>query len=95
MSKSILTEEKKCFWCGTTYGLHKHHIFGGDGRRKLSEEEGCWTWVCGRHHNLSNESVHHNRDMDLTLKKVCQARWEYLHDGDREKFIKIFSRSYL
>lgn len=35
---SLLSTAKECYVCGTTYGLHKHHIFGGTGRRKLSDK---------------------------------------------------------
>ena len=39
MAKSLISDEKKCFKCGTTYGIHKHHIFGGPNRKK-SETHG-------------------------------------------------------
>lgn len=94
MSKSIISNERQCIICHTTLGLHKHHIYGGFGNRKLSERYGCWCYLCGRHHNLSNEGVHFNKKMDDSLKRYCQKKWEEKY-GDREDFIRVFGRNYL
>lgn len=94
MSESIVSNEKRCFVCLTTIGLHRHHIFYGTGGRQLSEDYGCWVYLCGAHHNMTNYSVHFNKDFDLKLKRLCQKKWEAVH-GSREDFIKIFGRNYL
>lgn len=94
MAKSILQEEKCCFVCMKTYGLHKHHIFEGRGRRQISEREGCWVYLCARHHNASNAGVHFNKPFDTKLKQICQKKWEELN-GSREDFIRTFGRNYL
>ncbi len=93
-SKSIVSKEKRCIFCDTTKDLHRHHIFFGNGRRKLSEKYGCWCFLCGNHHNMTNMSVHMNKFMDLSLKKLCQDEWEKYY-GTREDFIRIFGRNYL
>jgi len=93
MSKSIVSNEKVCLICGTTYGLHKHHIYFGHGYRELSEKYGCWCYLCSRHHNFSAVGVHNNREADLKLKRYCQKLWEQRYD--RESFMRIFGRSYL
>lgn len=93
MSKSIISNEKYCLVCGLP-NVHKHHIYEGVGRRKLSEKYGCWCFLCPRHHNMSNEGVHFNKTLDLKLKQQCQKAWEFQY-GSREEFIKIFNRSYL
>ena len=92
--KSIMSNEKACFICGSTVGLHRHHIFYGYANRKVSEKEGCWCYLCGPHHNMSNYSVHYNKELDLKLKQQCQQQWEDLN-GTRENFISMFGRSYL
>ena len=92
--KSIVSNERECLVCGMTEDLHKHHIYEGIGRRKLSEVFGCWCYLCGRHHNLSQIGVHFNPDLDLKIKRLCQEKWEE-EFGNREDFIKIFGRSYL
>ena len=94
MSKSILSNEDCCFVCKIPYGLHRHHIYEGRGRRDISEREGCWVYLCPRHHNASNAGVHHNKNFDTKLKQICQKKWEELN-GSREDFIKTFGRNYL
>ena len=74
--------------------IHKHHIYEGTGRRKLSDKYGCWVYLCARHHNMSNEGVHFNKDLDLTLKRICQKKWETKY-GNRDKFIRVFGRNYM
>ena len=91
--ESIVQKNKCCFVCGTTQGLHKHHIFYGRANRKLSEKWGCWCWLCGRHHNLSSEGVHFNKPLDLHLKKESQQRFEFLHS--HEEFMEIFGKNYI
>lgn len=92
MPESILSNEKKCYRCGTTLNLHRHHIFFGS-NRKWSEKYGCWVYLCGRHHNLSNEGVHSDREYDLRLKKECQQAFEKEHSHD--EFMRIFGRDWL
>ena len=94
MSKSLISKEKECFVCKTTIGLHKHHVYPGR-NRQLSEREGCWLWLCGRHHNLSNDGVHYDRLLDELIKEECQRRWETEHEEGRAGFMRIFGRNYL
>ena len=91
--KSILQDEKKCFLCNTVFDLHEHHIFFGSANRKISEANGIKVWLCAYHHNMSNYSVHHDRKLDLLVKKVCQRKYEKTHS--RDEFIKLIGRSYL
>lgn len=94
MTRSIISNERRCYVCGTEYGLHKHHIMYGSANRKQSEKYGCWVYLCGRHHNLSNEGVHFNHALDLNLKQLAQERFE-AQIGTREDFRRIFDKSYL
>lgn len=95
MSKSIMSNTKECYICKTTYNIHLHHIYEGTGRRKISDKEGCWCYLCGRHHNLSDEGVHFNKELDLMLKMTCQTIWESQNNHDRDRFRELFGRSYL
>ena len=94
MSKSILSNEKKCYLCGANQNLDRHHIFFGTANRKLSEEDGCWVWLCKPHHTMSLVAVHQNRETDLILKKRCQEQWVKAK-GSRDEFIKRYGKSYL
>ena len=50
-------------------------------------------YLCVEHHT-GNTGVHHNRELDLRLKRSCQRYYEK-RIGMREEFIKEFRRSYL
>ena len=91
--KSILQTVKRCYVCGTTYNIHDHHIFGGTANRKNSENHVFKVFLCGHHHNMSNEGVHFNRELDLKLKRECQAKFEETHS--REEFMAIIVKIYL
>lgn len=93
MSKSIISNERACLVCGTPYNIHHHHIYYGTANRKLSEKYGCWCYLCVKHHNMSNEGVHFNKELDSELKKYCQRTFE--RTRTREEFMRIFGRNYL
>ena len=92
--KSIISNEKQCFFCGSTYNIQKHHIYGG-GNRVVSEDNGFWLYLCQRHHTYTNYSVHGDpqHKSDLMLKKICQTIYENKHS--RDDFIKLIGKSYL
>ena len=92
--KSIISNERECFICHTPINLHKHHVYEGSGRRNKSEQYGCWCYLCARHHNMSDEGVHMNREFDLKLKALCQALWMEHYQKDKEEFIKVFGKNY-
>jgi hypothetical protein len=91
--RSIVSNKPECLICKTTYYLHKHHIIYGAGRRKLSEKYGCWVYLCARHHNMSNEGVHFNAELDRKLKAYTQKRFNEVYP--ELDFIRIFGKSYL
>lgn len=95
MSKSILQTEKECYLTGSTYNLHKHHIYFGNPGRKISEKNGFWVYLTGALHNQSNDGVHgkNGHELDLKLKRDCQRKFEETHS--REEFMKLIGRNYL
>lgn len=91
---SILQEQmNECYFCGTTRNLHIHEVFFGTANRQLSIKYGCCVSLCAIHHNLSNNSVHFNRDMDLNLKRVMQKR--FIEVYPELDFLKIFGKNYI
>lgn len=94
MTKSIISNEPECLVCKSTLSLARHHVFAGNPNRQISEKYGCWVYLCGYHHNLSNHGVHYDKSLDLSIKQLTQRKWESLN-GNREDFIKTFGRSYL
>lgn len=94
-SCSILQgKEKQCYFSGRTDGLHKHHIYAGNPRRAISDKCGFWVWLTPELHNASPQGVHFNRELDLRLKRDCQAAYERTGHS-REEFIKLIGKSYL
>lgn len=92
MAKSILSDEHRCFMCGSYAFLERHHIFGG-ASRKVSEREGFTVYLCHFCHNEPPNGVHHNRRNMDWLRAKCQAKFEETHT--REEFMRLIGRSYL
>ena len=92
--KSIIQENKECYVCKNTIGLHSHHILYGTANRRMSELYGLKVWLCPKHHNMSDEGVHFNRELDLQLKKLAQEYYEANY-GDRVDPRETFGRNYL
>ena len=90
--KSIISNEKRCYVCGTTFDLARHHLYFGANRKK-SEKYGLWVYLCGRHHNMSGEGVHYNIALNLELKRLGQKKFEELYS--HEEFVRQFGKSYL
>lgn len=92
MRYSILNNLDKCYFCGKPRQAI-HEVFFGTANRKISIDNGFCVGLCNAHHNGSNYSVHHNRDMDLKLKRLYQTEYEKTHS--RDDFIKLIGRNYL
>ena len=90
--ESIINNEKKCLVCGTTYNLHLHHIFEGTGKRKVSEQYGCWCYLCAKHHNMSDEGVHFNKELDLKLKSDIKRKVRIKQNTLKQKISSNLSR---
>ena len=91
---SLIQINKECYVCGTTKGLHRHHIFYGSNRRK-SEADDCVVYLCFYHHNGSNKGVHFNRALDLELKRKCERAWINVHKATVKDFINRYGKNYL
>lgn len=91
--KSIMQKNKECWVCKTTIGLHTHHCIYGTADRKKSDKYGLTVYLCGMHHNLSNEGVHFNKKLDMQLKQTAQKAFEEKYG--HEKFMAEFHRNYL
>ena len=91
---SILQKEARCYVCGTSQNIHIHEVFFGK-NRKISIEDGCCVYLCGRHHNLSNEGVHFNHNLDLQLKRTMEEKWLEYYDKTIDDFISKYGRNFL
>ena len=94
MAKSIISNLRRCYVCGNTIGIHKHHIYGG-ANRQISEREGCWVYLCGPHHNLSSAGIHFDPKFNLEMKEMCQNIWMEKNGKTPEDFRALFGKSYV
>ncbi len=93
MDSILQGDTRECSLTGATDGLHRHHIYFGNPNRKISEANGLWVWLRWDWHNGAEYGVHFNRDLDLRLKRECQAKYEETHS--REDFQQLIGKSYL
>ena len=89
--KSIIQAEKKCWVCGSTRYLEKHHCFGGANRTN-SEKFGLTIWLCLEHHR-GNTGVHFDRELADMVHRHAQTIFEKEHS--REAFMGFFGKNYL
>lgn len=81
-----------CAICGSKDKVATHEIFYGTANRKKSIEDGLVVNLCGKHHNLSEEGVHFNHELDLKLKQKAQKVYEekYGHEAFMERYKKNY-----
>lgn len=83
---------RECYICKTTQAIQRHHVYFGNGYRKLSDKYGMVVDLCVGHHTGSH-GVHFNRTLDLQLKRESQEWFE--QERSRDEFMRIFGRNYL
>lgn len=92
---SIITNNlNNCIVCGRPKEA-LHEVFFGTANRKKSIEYGLVIPLCNYHHNMSNEGIHFNRELDLNYKKIAEQRWITYYGETKERFIKEFGKNYL
>ena len=92
---SLYGDERVCYRCGSPY-VDCHHIYGGNGRRGVSDREGCYVYLCHEHHMMCHEHREDNgTDLMDYFRKDCQTRWMEREGADEDDFIRTFGTSYL
>lgn len=91
---SIIQSTKECYKCHTRSNIHIHEVWFGR-NRKNSIEDGLVVYLCGRHHNLSNDGVHFNHEFDIELKKIAEQKWLDTYGKTKEEFIKKYGKNLL
>jgi hypothetical protein len=80
-----------CWDCHRECGLQRHHVYGGNPDRRLSEQYGLYVDLCQKCHlNVTDEK---DRELITRLKTEGQKRFEEVWGHD--EFMRIFGRSYL
>jgi hypothetical protein len=59
----------------------------------MSDKYDCVVALCVEHHT-GNLGVHHNKELDMHLKKLAQKKFEQVH-GNRRDFMQVFGKNYL
>jgi hypothetical protein len=90
---SILQDTKQCYVCGKT-DIHTHEVYFGKNRNK-SIEDGCCVYLCPKHHNMSNEGVHFNKQLDLQLKQSMERKWLEYYNKTIDDFIQRYGKNYI
>jgi hypothetical protein len=92
MRQSIITDDMtRCYNCGSTCGIQKHHAIYGSANRKLADEDGLIVPLC----HACHDSLHRlNPQMACRIKREAQRAWESVF-GDREAFLARYGRSWL
>lgn len=95
MAKKSIVENttEECYVCGAVRPLERHHIYGGNPGRKLSERYGLTIHLCCFHHRDSKEGVHFNKALREQLQEEGQRAFEKIHT--REEFLEVFGRNYI
>ena len=93
MTKSIMQKgDPRCFLCGRTVELERHHVMAGTANRKLSEKYGLWVWLCQRCHT-GTHGAQYDRETNRSLKRLAQIAFEARHS--REEWMEAFRKNYL
>lgn len=87
-------EDKKCFFCGRTDSLERHHTMSGTANRKIAEKYDLCVWLCNYHHTGAKRSVHQDYSMNLEVKKYAQKYFEE-NIGNRDLWMQEFKKNYL
>ena len=94
---SLYSDKRRCFVCGSPQ-CECHHVYGGVGRRPISDREGCWLYLCREHHQ-GTRGVHMDARFRDWLRADCQRRWEEREglsgEDAHDEFRKVFGTSYL
>lgn len=94
---TIIKGDKKgrCYICGRTEWIERHHIFNGTANRKKSEKYGLTVHLCHWCHNEPPNGVHFNSNRDLRLKRLAQEQAMEYYGWTMDEFREIFGKSYL
>lgn len=91
--RSLFGDERECYVCGNP-NVERHHVYGGVGRRQVSDREGCTVYLCHEHHQGA-AGVHFNAELRDELRAECQRRWEDREGKGHDEFRALFGASYL
>ena len=86
----VVKDMNNCIFCGRPRE-HVHHAFGGR-NRSASTKYHLLIPLCAEHHDMSNNSVHLNHDMDIQVKAMAQLAFENKYG--HKKFMEVIGKNY-
>ena len=92
MGKSIMQDDRRCYFCGRLSPLERHHVFAGCANRPISEREGLWVWLCHEDHT-GKYGAQYNKEKRMQLEQDAQYAYEKKHS--RSEWMKLFGKNYL
>lgn len=84
----MIDERYKCYLCGRTGHLEKHHCLHGI-RRKAADKYDLTAWLCSDCHRLLHDKGIADRKMQQAAQRCFEAK--YGHD----KFMEVFGKNYI
>lgn len=92
MAKSILQNERVCYFCGKANNIESHHIFSGVANRPVSEKYGLKVYLCHDCH-IGKAGAQYDKEKNLRLKQEAQRAFERYHS--RAEWMKLIRKNYL
>ena len=80
-----------CELCGVWDYLEEHHVFEGNGRRKIADEWGATVRICPKCHR----DIHRNPKKYIWLKAKYQRLVMARYDLTEEEFVERIGKSYI
>lgn len=71
--KSIISNEPKCYHCGSEYDLQRHHVYMGVAYRWKAERDGLWINLCADCHRYIHSKDGHN--LSVQYKQIAERAW--------------------
>lgn len=88
---SILNNLDYCYFCGKPAECI-HEVYYGK-NRQISIKNGFCVGLCNYHHNMSDQSVHFNKEMNQELRQEYQKAFEKMFS--HEEFMNLIGENYL
>ncbi len=94
MIKSIISNKKKCYECGSCSNLQVHHCWHGS-NRKLADEDGLTVYLCQRCHRRLHNDKNLSRDLDIKYMTIAEKAYLEFYNKTIEEFIERYGKNYL
>ena len=98
----LVPDFNSCYVCASTEKINIHEVFFGRANRQKSIEDGMCIPLCPYHHNMSNNGIHFNKQLDNYVKKQAEKIWiinycdpSLTNEEKIQKFIDRYGINYL